>query len=48
MEWAAMIRGGAKTMDKYTIPGNKPYQFGFVLEYVEKKCSDCWGLKSNN
>lgn len=23
----------AKTMDKYTIPGNKPYQYGFVLEY---------------
>jgi beta-galactosidase len=24
---------GAKTMDKYTIPGNKPYQYSFVLEY---------------
>jgi beta-galactosidase len=24
---------GAKTMDKYTNPGNKPYRYGFVLEY---------------
>jgi len=28
---------GAKTMDKYTNPGNKPYQYGFVLEYAEQK-----------
>ncbi|MDP4240640.1 MAG: DUF4981 domain-containing protein, partial [Bacteroidota bacterium] len=26
---------GAKTMDKYTIPGNKWYKYGFVLEYNE-------------
>lgn len=26
---------GAKTMDKYTIPGNKWYKYGFVLEYTE-------------
>ncbi|HEY8938292.1 MAG TPA: glycoside hydrolase family 2 TIM barrel-domain containing protein [Cyclobacteriaceae bacterium] len=26
---------GAKTMEKYTNPGNKPYQYGFVLQYVE-------------
>lgn len=25
---------GAKTMDKYTNPGNKPYQYGFILEYI--------------
>lgn len=25
---------GAKTMDKYTNAGNKPYHYGFVLEYV--------------
>jgi beta-galactosidase len=24
---------GAKTMDIYTNPGNKPYQYGFILEY---------------
>jgi len=24
---------GAKTMDKYTNPGNKPYSFGFIMEY---------------
>jgi Beta-galactosidase/beta-glucuronidase len=24
---------GAKTMDKYTNPGNKTYQYGFILEY---------------
>jgi len=24
---------GAKTMEKYTNPGNKPYRYGFVLEY---------------
>jgi beta-galactosidase len=23
---------GAKTMEKYTIPGNKPYSYGFVME----------------
>lgn len=28
---------GAKTMDKYTNPGNKPYQYGFVLEYAYRK-----------
>ncbi len=28
---------GAKTMDKYTIPGNKPYKYGFVLEYTNTK-----------
>ncbi len=27
---------GAKTMDKYTNPGNKPYRYGFVLEYSDK------------
>lgn len=27
---------GAKTMEKYTNPGNKPYHFGFIMEYVEK------------
>ena len=26
---------GAKTMDKYTNPGNKPYQYGFILEYKD-------------
>lgn len=26
---------GAKTMDKYTNPGNKPYQYGFILEYAK-------------
>ena len=24
---------GARTLDKYTIDGNKPYSFGFILEY---------------
>ena len=24
---------GAKTLEKYTIKGNKPYQYGFVVEY---------------
>ena len=28
---------GARTLDKYTLPGNVPYQYGFVLEYVEGK-----------
>jgi beta-galactosidase len=28
---------GAKTMEKYTNPGNKPYQYGFVLEYNTSK-----------
>jgi beta-galactosidase len=28
---------GAKTMEKYTNPGNKPYQYGFVLEYLQGK-----------
>jgi beta-galactosidase len=26
---------GAKTMEKYTNPGNKAYQYGFILEYSE-------------
>jgi beta-galactosidase len=26
---------GAKTMEKYTNPGNKPYHYGFILEYAE-------------
>jgi beta-galactosidase len=25
---------GAKTMEKYTNPGNKPYSYGFILEYL--------------
>lgn len=25
---------GAKTMEKYTIPGNKPYSYGYMMEYV--------------
>jgi beta-galactosidase len=25
---------GAKTMEKYTNPGNKPYYYGFILEYA--------------
>ncbi len=28
---------GAKTMDRYTYPGNKPYKYGFILEYVTRK-----------
>jgi len=28
---------GAKTMEKYTIPGNKPYSYGFVMEVQETK-----------
>jgi beta-galactosidase len=36
MELVVMIPGGAKTMEKYTNPGNKPYNYGFILEYVEK------------
>lgn len=28
---------GAKTMEKYTNPGNKPYKYGFVLEYTGKQ-----------
>jgi beta-galactosidase len=28
---------GAKTMDKYTNPGNKAYQYGFILEYSDRK-----------
>jgi beta-galactosidase len=27
---------GAKTMEKYTHPGNKPYQYGFILEFAER------------
>jgi beta-galactosidase len=32
---------GAKTMEKYTNPGNKPYSFGFIMEYTMS------GLKRN-
>lgn len=28
---------GAKTMEKYTIPGNKSYNYGFVMEVQENK-----------
>ena len=28
---------GAPTMEKYTNPGNKPYSYGFVLEYARNK-----------
>jgi beta-galactosidase len=28
---------GSKTMEKYTNPGNKPYHFGFILEYIGKQ-----------
>ncbi len=28
---------GAKTMDKYTNPGNKPYRYGFIMEYINKQ-----------
>lgn len=28
---------GAKTMEKYTNPGNKPYHFGFIMEYTGKQ-----------
>jgi len=28
---------GAKTMEKYTNPGNKPYHYGFILEYAGKQ-----------
>ncbi|MGD2094752.1 MAG: DUF4981 domain-containing protein, partial [Phycisphaerales bacterium] len=27
---------GARTMDKYTIDGNKPYRYGFILDYQDK------------
>ncbi len=27
---------GARTLDKYTIPGNKPYYYGFTLEYISE------------
>lgn len=27
---------GARTLDKYTIDGNKPYQYGFMMEFQEK------------
>lgn len=27
---------GAKTMDKYTNPGTKAYQYGFILEYTDR------------
>jgi beta-galactosidase len=26
---------GARTMEKYTIDGNKPYSYGFILEYQD-------------
>jgi beta-galactosidase len=26
---------GARTMDQYTIDGNKPYRYGFILEYID-------------
>ena len=28
---------GAKTMEKYTNQGNKPYHFGFIIEYIGKQ-----------
>jgi len=28
---------GAPTMEKYTYSGNKPYRYGFILEYHQKK-----------
>lgn len=28
---------GAKTMDKYTNPGNKSYHYGFIMEYAGKQ-----------
>ena len=28
---------GAKTMDQYTIDGNKPYKLGFILEYQQNR-----------
>ncbi|HEX8017259.1 MAG TPA: beta-galactosidase domain 4-containing protein, partial [Flavobacterium sp.] len=28
---------GAKTMEKYTNSGNKPYYFGFIMEYIDKQ-----------
>ena len=28
---------GARTLDKYTIDGNKPYQYGFILEFGGKR-----------
>jgi beta-galactosidase len=28
---------GAPTMEKYTNPGNKPYSYGFILEYLQGK-----------
>jgi len=28
---------GSKTMEKYTNPGNKPYHFGFIMEYIGKQ-----------
>ncbi len=28
---------GARTMDKYTIDGNKPYHYGYILEYQDKE-----------
>jgi len=27
---------GAWTLDKYTIDGNKPYRFSFIMEYGKK------------
>jgi beta-galactosidase len=28
---------GARTLDKYTINGNLPYSYGFVMEYLPTK-----------
>ena len=28
---------GARTMEEYTNPGNKPYQYGFIMEYGRKQ-----------
>jgi beta-galactosidase len=28
---------GARTLDKYTIDGNKPYQYCFIMEYLEER-----------
>lgn len=30
---------GARTLDKYTTPGNKPYYYGFILESIGAKMS---------
>ncbi len=28
---------GSKTMEKYTNSGNKPYHYGFIMEYISKQ-----------